>query len=177
MAIFIAVSIVFLLMYIIYINNRIIQTKNKVSEALSDIDVALSRRYATLTNLVEVVKGYAKHEKEIFTQIAQLRANPSMQDRELTDNNHIQAQSQLFALAENYPDLKASEQFLTLQETIVDLENHLSASRRMYNSNVSIYNNLIMCFPSNIIAKISDAKEIEYFKAAENEKENISLKL
>ena len=177
MLILLGCVIIGIILYVIIINNRIIKTENKVEEALSDIDVALSRRYTTLTNLVEVVKGYAKHEKEVILKVVELRANPSMQERTDVDSNHTQVQSKLFALSENYPDLKASEQFLSLQKTIVELEEHLSASRRMYNSNVSIYNNLIECFPSSLVARFINASVKDYFKANDNEKENIQLKL
>lgn len=177
MLIFLGCLIVIVILYIIVINNNIIKTENKVEEALSDIDVALSRRYTTLTNLVEVVKGYAKHEKEVILKVVELRSNPSMKERTDADLNHTQVQSKLFALAESYPDLKASEQFLSLQKTIIELEEHLSASRRMYNSNVSIYNNLVECFPSSLVAKFINAKVKDYFKANDNEKENIQLKL
>ena len=143
--------IVILIIYVISIYNKFIQVKNKVEEALSGIDVALARRYATLTNTVEVVKGYVKHEKEVLLKAVELRKNPTMKDRVMIDENQSEAITQIFALQESYPELKANQQFLALQDTIRDLEEHLAASRRMYNSNVSIYNNLVLSFPSNLI--------------------------
>ncbi len=164
-----------LLIYFIYLYNQFIKVHNKIEEALSDIDVALSRRYATLTNLVEVVKGYAKHEASVFTSIAQIRQNPSMQERQDVDIRQMKTAVQLIALKESYPELKANEQFLSLQHAIFDLEEHLAASRRMYNSNVSMYNDLVLSFPSNLIANMIHAEKEEYFEADAEEKNNILI--
>ena len=169
--------IVILGIYIISIYNKFIQVKNKVEEALSGIDVALARRYATLTNTVEVVKGYVKHEKEVLLKAVELRQNPTMKDRIEIDENQSEAITQIFALQENYPELKSNEQFLALQDTIRDLEEHLAASRRMYNSNVSIYNNLVLSFPSNLIGNMMNAEKQEYFQATGEEKQNVQVNL
>lgn len=169
--------IVILIIYVISIYNKFIQVKNKVEEALSGIDVALARRYATLTNTVEVVKGYVKHEKEVLLKAVELRQNPTMKDRIEIDENQSEAITQIFALQENYPELKANEQFLALQDTIRDLEEHLAASRRMYNSNVSIYNNLVLSFPSNLIGNMMNAKKQEYFQATGEERQNVQVNL
>ena len=168
---------VILIIYVISIYNKFIQVKNKVEEALSGIDVALARRYATLTNTVEVVKGYVKHEKEVLLKAVELRQNPTMEDRVIVDKNQSEAITQIFALQENYPELKANEQFLALQDTIRDLEEHLAASRRMYNSNVSIYNNLVLSFPSNLIGNMMNAEKQEYFQATGEEKQNVQVNL
>ena len=171
------IIIVVLGIYVISIYNKFVQVKNKVEEALSGIDVALARRYATLTNTVEVVKGYVKHEKEVLLKAVELRQNPTMKDRVMVDENQSQAITQLFALQESYPELKANEQFLALQDTIRDLEEHLAASRRMYNSNVSIYNNLVLSFPSNLIGNMMNAQKQEYFQATSEERESVNIKL
>ena len=171
------IIIVVLGIYIVSIYNRFIQVKNKVEEALSGIDIALARRYATLTNTVEVAKGYVKHEKEVLLKAVELRQNPTMQERIMVDENQSQAITQIFALQENYPDLKANEQFLALQDTIRDLEEHLAASRRMYNSNVSIYNNLVLSFPSNLIGNMMNAQKQEYFQATAEERNNVQVNL
>lgn len=163
--------------YIISIYNKFIQVKNKVEEALSGIDVALARRYATLTNTVEVVKGYVKHEKEVLLKVVELRQNPTMKDRVMVDENQSEAITQIFALQESYPELKANQQFLALQDTIRDLEEHLAASRRMYNSNVSIYNNLVLSFPSNLIGNMMNAQKQEYFQATGEERKNVQVNL
>lgn len=171
------IIIVVLGIYVISIYNKFVQVKNKVEEALSGIDVALARRYATLTNTVEVVKGYVKHEKEVLLKAVELRQNPTMKERVLVDENQSQAITQIFALQENYPELKANEQFLALQDTIRDLEEHLAASRRMYNSNVSIYNNLLLSFPSNLIGNMMNAQKQEYFQATAEERNNVQVNL
>lgn len=171
------IIIVVLGIYVISIYNKFVQVKNKVEEALSGIDVALARRYSTLTNTVEVVKGYVKHEKEVLLKAVELRQNPTMKERVLVDENQSQAITQIFALQENYPELKANEQFLALQDTIRDLEEHLAASRRMYNSNVSIYNNLLLSFPSNLIGNMMHAKKQEYFQATSEERQNVNIQL
>ena len=173
----ILIIIAILGIYIISIYNKFIQVKNKVEEALSGIDVALARRYATLTNTVEVVKGYVKHEKEVLLKLVELRQNPTMKDRVMVDENQSQAITQLFALQESYPELKANQQFLALQDTIRDLEEHLAASRRMYNSNVSIYNNLVLSFPSNLIGNMMNAQKQEYFQATGEERKNVQVNL
>ena len=169
--------IVILIIYVISIYNKFIQVKNKVEEALSGIDVALARRYATLTNTVEVVKGYVKHEKEVLLKVVELRQNPTMKDRVMIDENQSEAITQIFALQESYPELKANQQFLALQDTIRDLEEHLAASRRMYNSNVSIYNNLVLSFPSNLIGNMMNAQKQEYFQATGEERKNVQVNL
>ena len=169
--------IVILIIYVISIHNKFIQVKNKVEEALSGIDVALARRYATLTNTVEVVKGYVKHEKEVLLKAVELRQNPTMKDRVMVDENQSEAITQIFALQESYPELKANQQFLALQDTIRDLEEHLAASRRMYNSNVSIYNNLVLSFPSNLIGNMMNAQKQEYFQATGEERKNVQVNL
>lgn len=169
--------IVILIIYVISIYNKFIQVKNKVEEALSGIDVALARRYATLTNTVEVVKGYVKHEKEVLLKAVELRKNPTMKDRVMIDENQSEAITQIFALQESYPELKANQQFLALQDTIRDLEEHLAASRRMYNSNVSIYNNLVLSFPSNLIGNMMNAQKQEYFQATGEERKNVQVNL
>lgn len=171
------IIVLILIIYIISIYNKFVQVKNKVEEALSGIDIALARRYATLTNTVEVVKGYVKHEKEVLLKAVELRQNPTMKDRVMVDENQSQAITQLFALQESYPELKANEQFLALQDTIRDLEEHLAASRRMYNSNVSIYNNLVLSFPSNLIGNMMNAQKQEYFQATSEERESVNIKL
>ena len=171
------IIIVVLGIYVISIYNKFVQVKNKVEEALSGIDVALARRYATLTNTVEVVKGYVKHEKDVLLKAVELRQNPTMKKRVLVDENQSQAITQIFALQENYPELKANEQFLALQDTIRDLEEHLAASRRMYNSNVSIYNNLLLSFPSNLIGNMMNAQKQEYFQATAEERNNVQVNL
>lgn len=172
----IGIIVVVVLLYGIGTYNQFIRVKNKVDEALSGIDVALAKRYAILTNLVEVVKGYVQHEREVLVSLVKLR-NGDMLNRVEVDQNQLLAKEQLFALQEAYPELKANEQFLSLQAAIQDVEEHLAASRRMYNSNVSIYNDLVLSFPSNMIGNMINAEKMDYFNAKEDERENISITL
>ena len=172
----IGIIVVVVLLYGIGTYNQFIRVKNKVDEALSGIDVALAKRYAILTNLVEVVKGYVQHEREVLVSLVKLR-NGDMLNRVEVDQNQLLAKEQLFALQEAYPELKANEQFLALQAAIQDVEEHLVASRRMYNSNVSIYNDLVLSFPSNMIGNMINAEKIDYFNAKEEERENINITL
>lgn len=172
----IGIIVVVVLLYGIGTYNQFIRVKNKVDEALSGIDVALAKRYAILTNLVEVVKGYVQYEREVLVSLVKLR-NGDMLNRVEVDQNQMLAKEQLFALQESYPELKANEQFLSLQDAIQDVEEHLAASRRMYNSNVSIYNDLVLSFPSNMIGNMINAEKIDYFNAKEEERENINITL
>ena len=174
---FVLMVVVLVLLYGISIYNRFVHVHNKIEEALSGIDVALARRYSTLTNLVEVVKGYMQYEENVLTKLVQLRNSPTMQEREEADANYEVVTKQLLALQESYPELKASEQFLSLQRAIKDVEEHLAASRRMYNSNVSIYNDLVMGFPSNIIGNWMHAEKEAYFQASTEERQNVDVRL
>lgn len=159
----------------IYIYNRFVHVENKVEEALSGIDVALARRYSTLINLVEIVKEYMKHESEVLLTVCMLRNPLTIKEREDVIENQQRLIESLLVLKESYPELKANEQFLSLQAVLVDLEEHLAASRRMYNSNVSQYNDLVGLFPSNLIGNMIHAKKKEYFEASDREKENVHL--
>lgn len=169
------IIIVIVFIYILAIYNSLIRGRNKVRQAASGIDVYLTERFDLIPNLVECVKGYAKHEKEIFTTITKMREN-YYQSRQLKDgealNNEV---NKVIAVSENYPELKASEQFLELQKKLSKLESQLQAARRIYNSEVNIYNNKVQTFPSNIIAGLFNFKELEYFEAEYEAKSNVKL--
>lgn len=177
MGMIVIVLVVGLVVYFVSIYNRFIRVHNKILEALSGIDVALAKRYATLTNLVEVVKGYVKYEQETLVKLVEMRNQPTMKEREDADDNYTEATSRLLALQESYPDLKASEQFLELQKAIRDCEEHLAASRRMYNSNVSLYNDLALTFPSNLVGNLMNVKTEEYFHANVEERKNVNVQM
>jgi len=149
----------------------------KVEEADAGIDVSLTKRYDVLTSLVEVVKGYANYEKEVLVEVVQLRQGMSIKERtevnQKMDNNF----EKINVLVESYPNLKANENFIQLQRTIVDVEDHLQASRRMYNSNVSIYNQLVQSFPSNLVASMIKVKEKDFFAVDEMKKETVKIAL
>lgn len=157
--------------------NSLQKAKVKVEEAKSGIDVALSKRYNVLINLIETVKGYAKHEKEVLTKITEIRA--SMNINELSDVNdeYNKVQKQLLLVAESYPELKASESFLHLQTSIFDCEEHLQAARRFYNSNVSHLNTLILSFPTNLFANAMDIQKADFFEADDSEKDSVKVQI
>ena len=179
MYVFITLLIIVLILFICYIStlNKIKRLFIKVNESLSGIDIALTKRYDVLTKLVEVVKGYAKHEKEVLIKVIELREKMSV--NELRDANKSMNENFNYVnvLVENYPEIKADEHFRILQKSIVDVEEHLQASRRIYNANVSRYNQVVLSFPSSVVAKINNYSELEFFEANDVAKENVNIKL
>ncbi|KUK49810.1 MAG: hypothetical protein XD75_0204 [Parcubacteria bacterium 33_209] len=172
--------VVVLLLYIILTYNGLVALRNRVKEAWSDIDVQLKRRYDLIPNLVEVVKGYASHEKETLEKVITARnvamsANGAKEKGE-AENILSGALKNLFALSENYPDLKASTNFLELQRELSDTENKIQAARRFYNGNVKDFNTKIETFPANIIANMFNFKANDFFSIADEEKENPQVK-
>jgi len=150
--------------------NRLVALKNRAKEAWSDIDVQLKRRYDLIPNLMEAVKGYAAHEKQVFENVTKARSEAmgaqSPEDRAAKENALSQTLKSLFAVAENYPDLKASNNFLELQRELTDTENKVQASRRFYNGNVRDFNIKIESFPSNIVASVFGFKQMALFEIA-----------
>ncbi|MBI2031117.1 MAG: LemA family protein [Candidatus Levybacteria bacterium] len=163
-----------------FIYNSLITAKLRVSEAFSQIDVQLKRRADLIPNLVETVKGYAKHEKELFEKVtkersALLSAKGAM-EKASVNNQLTDTLKSIFAVAENYPDLKASQNFLSLQEELSDTENKIAYSRQFYNSNVMEYNTKIKIFPNIFFAQILNFKPAEFFGAEEKDKEPVKVK-
>lgn len=164
--------------------NSLIRLKNRVDEAWSDIDVQLKRRYDLIPNLVETVKGYASHEKETLERVINAR-NAAMSAHSGTDaQKSAEAENMLsstlksiFALSENYPELKANQNFLELQRELSDTENKIQSSRRFYNGNVRDFNTKLQVFPTNIMAGMLGFKNREFFEIAEaKERENVQVK-
>ena len=147
----------------------------KCREALSDIDVALVKRHDTLTKLLDVVKGYAKHEKETLADIVSLRNGMSMGERNAAASQMTDMLNRINVLAEQYPELKSSENYKQLQNAIVDTEEHLQAARRLYNSNVNAYNRRIVVFPSSIIAGMAGAQQKSFFEAEESKRADVNM--
>ena len=176
MLILIIIAIILITILVLY--NNLVKARNQVKQAESGIDVYLNQRFDLIPNLVECVKAYSKHEKEIFTEIADLRASYMKQPKNIknaeTLNNKM---NQLIAVAENYPELKASEQYLNLQKTLTKLESQLQAARRIYNAEVTTYNNRITVIPSNLVASLFGFKEAKLFEIEEYKRENINIKL
>ena len=175
----IAVIIVVLIIVIsiISISNKINKAIVKIDEASSGIDVALTKRYDVLTKMIDVVKSYAKHEKVTLFEVIKLRKNMSIEEKNAENKKMDENFSKINIVAENYPELKSSENYKTLQQSIVEVEEHLQAARRLYNSNVSIYNQMIVSFPISIIAKSKGMVKKDFFEADETKKEDVKIKL
>jgi len=176
--------VVLLGLWLMVTYNGLITSKNRVDEAYSDIDVQLKRRYDLIPNLVETVKGYMTHERETLVKLTEARtaamsaknSNASLADREKAENELSGTLKTLFAVTENYPELKASQNFLQLQDEISDTENKIQASRRFYNGNVRDFNTKIEVFPTNIFANSLKFTKYDFFQASEGEKENVQVK-
>lgn len=170
-----------LLIGFIVINNSFRTTEVKVENQYSQIDIQLKKRFDLITNLVEVVKGYAKHEKQLFEEITNIRSNfnEAKDDKEKDKlNNALSGQiTKLFAVAEAYPELKSDKNFLDLQQQLKKVEEDIGYARQFYNDAVMTYNNKVKVFPSSIIASIMGYKEKEFFQAKQEEKENVKIEL
>jgi len=153
--------------------NGLVKRKNRAKEAWADIDVQLKRRYDLIPNLVETVKGYAAHERELFEKVTEVRSRAmgaqGMKEKAEAENMLTNTLKSLFAVAENYPDLKASTNFLELQRDLRDTEDKIQAARRFYNTNVRDMNIKIESVPSNVVAKIFNFKKMELFEIEEAE--------
>ncbi len=173
------VIIAAILLYILFIYNSLISLKMRVSEAFSQIDVQLKRRTDLIPNLVESVKGYAKHEKELLERVTEERTSlvnaKGAAEKAKINNELSNTLKSIFAVAENYPDLKASQNFLELQQELSDTENKIAYSRQFYNSNVMEFNTKIAIFPNNIFAGIFSFKPAEFFGANEKDKEPVKV--
>lgn len=160
-----------LVLWIIFTFNRLIALKNRVKEAWSDIEVQLKRRYDLIPNLVETVKGYAAHERELFEKVTEARTRAmgakSIKEKGEAENALSGTLKTLFAVSENYPQLRASENFLELQKELTDTEDKIQAARRFYNGNARDLNIKIESFPANTIAKIFKFGKVEFFEIAE----------
>ncbi len=165
-----------LFVWLILNYNRLVAFKNRTKEAWADIDVQLKRRYDLIPNLMETVKGYAAHEKQVLENVTAARSaamDAKTPEEKIEKENALsQTLKSLFAVAENYPDLKASANFLELQRELSDTENKIQAARRFYNGNVRDFNIAIESFPSNVVAAIFGFKQMKLFEiAAEAERE------
>lgn len=171
--------IVVLVLWILFTYNSLITLRNRVREAWSQIDVQLKRRSSLIPNLVEAVKGYVKHEKGVLTEVTKARTalmdakNPH--EAAKADNMLTGALKSLFAVAEAYPDLKASENFKQLQEELSDTETKVAASRQFYNTNVLDLNNSLETIPSAWVGSMFGFQKEEFFKATEEEKADIKV--
>ena len=177
--IFLVIAAVVVL-YLIGLYNRLIKVKNDAEKALKDIDIGLKQRHDELPKLVETCKGYMKHEQGVLTRVTELRsallsATDTKKKSEL-DNQLSGALKTLFAVAENYPKLQASQNFMKLQERISGIENELADRREFYNDSVNTYNIRIHSFPDMIVANMKNYQDEEMFKATAKDKKDVKIK-
>ena len=182
MVLYVVIGIIVLLaIYLLVQYNAFVKANNIVKEAFSTMDVYLKKRWDLIPNLVEVVKGYAKHEKETFNQITSLRTNSYdsiPMDKKINVNEQLtQDISKMMAILENYPELKASENFLQLSRDLTKIEDEIANSRKYYNGTVRIFNNKIQMFPTNIVASMFGFKQANMFEANTEEKNNVKVEL
>ncbi|MCX8197420.1 MAG: LemA family protein [Candidatus Micrarchaeota archaeon] len=169
-----------ILLFFLFTYNYLITLRNRIDNAWSQIDVQLKKRADLVPNLVETVKGYAKHEKELFNEVTRARAASisanTVAEKAQADNMLSQTLKSLFAVAENYPTLKANENFRLLQEELSGIENKIAYARQFYNDNVLAYNIAIQSVPTNIVAGMFGFTAREFFKVAEEERQNVKVK-
>ena len=174
------IVIVILVVLVAGAYNGLVSSRNKVKDQWSQIDVQLKKRADLIPNIVETVKGYAKHEKETLEDVVKARNalnTASTVEDEMKANNQITgALNKLFALSEAYPELKANENFMSLQKDLKDIEDKISYARQFYNDSVMTYNNKVQMFPTNIIANIFNFKESKFFEI-ENAKDKETPKV
>ena len=156
--------------------NKFVRANNRVSESESAIDVLLNQRFDLLPNIIETVKGYTKHESGTLEELVKLRSSYNNEGFSIDETEKINKKfGSIIALAENYPELKANSQFMSLQSTLSDIEDKINSARLFYNNAVTRYNNMVESIPSNIVAKIFDFNKKELFKLDDSKKENIKV--
>lgn len=178
--ILVVVIVAAVLLFVLFLYNGLVRARLRVKEAWSGIEVQLKRRSSLIPNLVETVKGYAKHEKAVFENVTKARSAllkaEGPKDSAAANNMLAGALKSLFAVAEAYPDLKASENFKELQQELSDTETKIAASRQFYNANVLDYNTKIKVFPNILLAGIFGFNEEEFFEAEDESKKDIEVK-
>lgn len=171
--------IVLIIIYAFAVYNSFVKLNNKVKEAFSTMDVYLKKRWDLIPNIVETVKGYAKHEKETLEGVINARNKAvsagSVDDKINADNEVTQAISRLFALTESYPELKANTNFLSLQEDLKNVENELAGARKYYNAAARNYNYAIVAIPDCIVAKLFHHNSMNMFSASEEQRKNVKV--
>ena len=172
--------VVLIVLYVLFLYNSLVAAKVRIKEALSGIDVQLKRRTDLIPNLLETVKGYAKHEKGVFEKVTEARSalmKAGSPHEKAQANNMLEgALKSLFAVAEAYPDLKASDNFKELQQELTDTEDKIAYSRQFYNSNVRDFNMMIVTFPNVLLANMFGFKQEEFFEADEKERKKVEVK-
>ena len=179
--VFITGAVVLLLLIIIGMYNSLIRKRNEVDNAFGGMDVQLKKRYDLIPNLIATVQQYASHEKDLLEKVTQLRTKAT--DRQMSPDEKVELDNQIsgamrgiMIAVENYPDLKASENFINLQRTLNEVESQISAARRTYNAVITDYNNAIQVFPKSIIAGMMRLKRKEVFVIPDVERQNLNVK-
>ena len=179
MVLVILIIIALLVVYLISVYNKLVRLKNNRDQAFADIDVQLKQRADLIPNLVNTVKGYAKHEKTIFDDVANARtamlSASNIEEKIDADNQLTGALKSIFALSENYPELKANENFKQLQMELSDVENKLAAARRFFNNATKEFNAVIQMFPYVLIAPMLGFKAGKYFEASSEDRKNVKV--
>lgn len=166
---FTAIGIIALIIFIVLIwwvktSNRFNRYKVVIDESKKNVDIALAKRYDTICEMIKVAKSYAKHERSTFSDVIKLRQNANIKEFNTAIQNQDKEISKIFALAESYPDLKSSQEFINLQDEISDENEQLAAAKRIVNNNISIINHEIVSFPKSVVAKSKGLKEMEFLK-------------
>lgn len=166
---FTAIGIIALIIFIVLIwwvktSNRFNRYKVVIDESKKNVDIALAKRYDTICEMIKVAKSYAKHESSTFSDVIKLRQNANIKEFNSAIQNQDREISKIFALAEAYPDLKSSQEFINLQDEISDENEQLAAAKRIVNNNISIINQEIVSFPKSVVAKSKGLKEMEFLK-------------
>lgn len=168
-------ALALVLLYAIYAYNRLVEKRNQLNNGWAQLDVQLKRRTDLIPNLVETVQGYMDHERNLFESIAKARAAAveakTMIDRNAAENNLSRVLGQLFAVVENYPELKANESFMALQEELTSTENRIAYARQAYNDGVLSYNNQLQTFPSNLVASMGHFTSRPYLQITAKDRE------
>jgi LemA protein len=169
--IWLLVVLCIIVLYVVFAYNRLIRLRNRIENAWSQIDVQLRRRYDLIPNLIETVKGYAAHEREVFQKVTEARAKAisatGVREQGQAENMLTGALKTLFAVAENYPELKANQNFLLLQEELAGTESKIAYARQFYNDSVMTYTMACQTFPSSVIASMFNFPAKEYFEIEE----------
>lgn len=172
--IIVVLIVIIIVAAVIFMYNSLVRLRNRVKNAWSQIDVQLKRRTDLIPNLVETVKGYASHEKTVFEDVTKARSSlmsaKTVQENAEANNQLTEALKSLFAVAENYPNLKASDNFRDLQGQLSETEDKIAYSRQFYNDTVMMYNNKVQTFPSNLLASAFNFTEADFFEIAASEK-------
>jgi len=178
--IIVLVIVAIIILWVIATYNKLVGLRNKVKDQWAQIDTVLKRRFDLIPNLVETVKGYAKHEKETLEAVISARnayTTANVPEEQLkADGELTKAISKIFALAENYPELKANENFVSLQNELTETEDKIQYARQFYNDTVLTYNNACQVFPSVIIANMFGFKPTNFFEASDEERKNVEVK-